>query len=157
MVGAMLLSNAVLLLCIVGLGVTAVGGGRLLGMFRLAADVNQQIARDYVARTLHNDPYRICACFPAKPLEGNFTTADGNKWQVVREKGAAQRLKLQLLGPKVVMPLDVVCWIQGGKVTRAVAADYFRFADESVPEWQQRRLASAGPGQSALPVRIAAR
>jgi len=157
MVAMMTLSNAVLILCLVGLCLTAVGKERLWGLFRLTADVNQQIARQYVARALREDPYRICACFPPRPLEGSFTTPDGNKWQLVRDKGIAQRLRLQVLGPKAVMPVDVVCWIQGGKVTRVMDGDYFRFADESVAAWQQRRPPTLGPEKSPLPIRVVAR
>jgi hypothetical protein len=35
--------------------------------------------------------------------------------------------------------------------------DYFRFADESVAAWQQRRPPSLGPEKSPLPIRVVAR
>ncbi len=119
----MVAGNALLFLCMVGLGIAALSGGKSLGIIPRGGDPSQRIVRDYLAERVPGSRYRIREWFPATPLEENLAAAPGNRSGLAAEKGLAQRVKLVFYGPSGARQLDTVYWIQNGKVTRKTQVD----------------------------------
>ncbi len=127
--------NVLVFLCFVGLlingisrfGVIVDGAGPKVA----AADIdpNTQAVKDYLARRMPGDDYRIRTFFPATPLEGHLTDVADLGWQPIEEKGVAQRVKIDFYAPGRPKQLDVVYWVQDGKVVKCMDAEHFRTAD----------------------------
>ena len=130
----MIACNGLVLLCIVGLVLGALGV-RAPAALSLRKDATRQAVGACLAQTFAADQYQVWNWFPAKPLNGYVRTGFGNAWRPVHEKGVAQRVRLKWFGPQGAKRLDLVCWVQDGKVVRKVPSDCFRFADQSMRDW----------------------
>jgi hypothetical protein len=135
MIGA----NAFLFLCMGALCVLTFRGGNGAGIISTPVDPNAQVVKEYIAAAVPSDSYHIREFFPATPLEGSETKTASHGWVPVSGQGFVQRVKLDFYAPGGARPLDIVCWIQHGKVTNCMQSDQFRFAGESVQQWEQRR------------------
>jgi len=127
--------NGFLFLCLAGLFVNVISRFAVTadgeGPTTVASDVdpNTQAVKDYIASRLPSDDYRIRAFFPTTPLEGHLTDVANLGWQPIREKGVAQRVKIDLYASGRPKRLDVVYWVQDGKVTRCMDSEHFRTED----------------------------
>ncbi|NUQ64078.1 MAG: hypothetical protein HUU20_16510 [Pirellulales bacterium] len=118
LVPCMVVCNLFLLLCMVGLGIVGLNGGKGLGVLSLGADPNQQIVEAYLAQRVPSDRYRIRQWFPSEPLDlglaANTDTRSG-------PAAFSQRVKLVFYGPNGARELDTVYWVQNGRVTRTLS------------------------------------
>ena len=125
-------SNTFLLLCLVGLGVVAIGGGRL-GILASGGDRNERIVRDYLAERIPSYRYRIDEFYPATSLDDNLADGLGSCSDTAKDRGFAQGVKLVFYGPGGAKQLDTVYWVQNGKVTRTMEAELA--AMDKDPSW----------------------
>ena len=131
-------ANALLLLGMVGLCFSALRASPDLEMLPAGLDADQRIVNDYIADSVPSHSCRVRQWFPARSLEGCLTDIACARWEPVAEQGLAQRVKLEVCGLHGPTQLDMVYWVQDGKVTRGVEKDHFRFAGEPVPKWELR-------------------
>ena len=110
----MIAANAFLLLCMVGLGVMALGE-RAVGS---SDDSPQQVVKAYLDSKMHEYRYRICAWYAPEPVSA------GNAEDSAGDRGVAQRVKLVFYGPHGARQLDTVYVIRDGKVTRRMEPDH---------------------------------
>jgi hypothetical protein len=121
--------NSFLFLCFVGLFVLSLNHGRGPQFVMCDVEPSARIVKAYIASKMPSSDYRIRAFFPAQPLEGHLTDIAHAGWEPIREKGVAQRVRIDFYAPKKAERLDVVYWIQDGKVTKCMGSDHFRAED----------------------------
>ena len=116
----MVAANALLLVCMVGLGVTALGE-------RAATATNdspQQIVKSYLASKLPDYRYRICQWYAPEPLPAGDSASSDDDSGMAADRAIAQRVKLVFYGPHGARELDTVYVIRDGKVTRRMEPEH---------------------------------
>jgi hypothetical protein len=112
----MIAGNAFLLVCMVGLGVAALGERVAVS----SGDSPQQVVKAYLASKMPEYRYRICQWYAPEPLPAGDAVGGEDS----ADSGVAQRVKLVFYGPQGARQLDTVYVIRDGKVTRRLAPDH---------------------------------
>jgi hypothetical protein len=123
-VAIMVATNAFLLLCMVGLGLVALGERTSPS----SGQTSQEVVKAYLASKMPDYRYRIREWYAPEPLAGDSSViADDESPEPVADRGVAQRVKVVFYGPQGAKQLDTVYWVRDGKVTRRVEAGHPEF------------------------------
>jgi hypothetical protein len=120
LVALMVASNAFLLLCMVGLGVAALGDRTSPSN----SQTSQKAVKAYLASKMPDYRYRIREWYPPMPLAGEASATADETSESAADGGVAQRVKIVFYGPHGAKQLDTVYWVRDGKVTRRTEADH---------------------------------